>query len=151
MIFTNELLVRVILLVLGALGFFVAKHIRHHKKEAKPLVCPMNLKCDVVVHSDYSKFLGMPVEVLGMFYYCVISIFYLVLVFVPGVLSPAVIFILVLLSTLAFLFSLYLILIQMFVIKEGCFWCFVSALVSILIFALTIYTYGLSSLVKIFA
>jgi uncharacterized membrane protein len=39
---------------------------------------------------------------------------------------------------MAFLFSLYLIGVQIFILKKGCSWCIVSALISALIFILAI-------------
>ena len=61
------------------------------------------------VHSDYSKFLGVPAEVFGMIYY--ILFFFLFSFSILGSVLPQVyVVFLVLLSVFAFLFSMYLIL-----------------------------------------
>ncbi len=62
--------------------------------------------------------------------------------------TPLVMSIVVMLSMIAFLFSLYLISIQLFVLKKGCFWCYISSLISILIFVLTLLAYDFPSLVQ---
>lgn len=142
MIFSEDVLARVAIFILGICGFFVARHIYKHKKpNAAPLVCPLKLDCDTVVHSDYSKFFGIPVEILGMIYYVFISASYLILIFFLHSLPFILVGFLAFLSVVAFLFSLYLIGVQIFVLKKGCFWCFVSAFICVLIFLLTISSY----------
>ena len=130
---------QIIIFILSLCGFWVARHIHNHKTKNTPLICPGKFDCHTVVHSDYSKFLGVPVEFLGMMYYALISITYLVLTFVPDILSHYLTFCLDLLSTGALIFSFYLIAVQIFILKKGCSWCFISALISALIFILVIF------------
>ncbi len=142
MIFTNEVSAKIAVVILSLCGLWVAKHIRKHKVEGAPLVCPIGFDCHAVVHSDYSKFLGMPVELLGMIYYACFTLLNLVLIFVPNIFSAfitsaSLVMILIVISLAAFLFSLYLISVQIFVIKKGCSWCIVSSIVSALIFLLS--------------
>ena len=108
MTFPENILIKVAIFVLGLCGFMVARHIYKHKKINKPLVCPIKFDCHAVVHSDYSKFIGLPLEFLGMTYYAFISIVYLFLIFFRGVIPSASIYFLVLISLTAFLFSVYL-------------------------------------------
>ena len=138
--FSNEILVQISIFVLGVCGFWVAKHIRDHKTKNTPLVCMVGFDCHTVVHSDYSRFFGMPVEIFGMIYYALISLSYLLFILVPNIPNNMQIDlggILALISLTAFLFSVYLILVQIFILKKGCSWCIVSALISALIFVLT--------------
>lgn len=137
MLFLNDIFIRITILVLGLCGFWVAKHIRKHKKTGNPLVCPIRFDCNTVVNSDYSKFFGIPVEVLGMAYYGFIFLSYFFFIFLPSMLPGFFTGLIVALSTLAFLFSVYLIYIQIFILRKGCSWCIVSALISTLIFILT--------------
>lgn len=144
-------MVQIILIsALAICGFFVAKHIRSHKTKNTPLVCPIRFDCHTVVHSDYSKFFGVPVEILGMTYYAFTAIFYLFFiissVFVPE-LPESIVFLVLpiitlfwVLSLAAFLFSIYLIAIQIFVLKKGCSWCIISAIISALIFILVFFS-----------
>lgn len=148
--FSNEVLIRLAIALLGILGFFVAKHIRSHKTQNTPLVCPIGFDCHAVVHSDYSKFFGVPVEILGMIYYSSVSLFYLALVFIPEILPQTLIVLPMILSFAAFLFSIYLIAVQVFVLKKGCSWCIVSAFISAFIFILTTSAYEFNALAQIF-
>ena len=141
MIFTNDILIKIAVFVLGAVGFWVARHIRHSKTKNKPLVCLVGFDCHAVVTSDYSRFMGVPLEILGMFYYGLMSLAYLGLIFIPGILPTFMVNIVVLGSLAAFLFSLYLIIVQVFILKKGCSWCFVSAGISITIFVLNFIVY----------
>ena len=124
-----------VIVALGVAGFWVARHIYKHKSNAEqPLVCPINFDCHAVVHSDYSKFFGIPVEMLGMAYYAIISLSYLAYVFMGSIMPEYFLSFLAAMSLLAFVFSLYLISIQIFVLKKGCSWCIVSSAISALIF-----------------
>jgi len=141
-----DILARVGIVVLGLAGFFVAFHIYKEKREKKPLICPMRFDCNTVVNSDYSKFFGIPVELFGMYYYLAIFLSYIFLAFLPSVLPILFLVIVAFISIGAFLFSLYLILVQVFILRIYCSWCLVSAFISTAIFILTLYAYDFSSL-----
>ena len=148
MIFSNDILMRVAICVLGFCGFMVARHIRYHKKTGKLLVCPIQFDCNTVVNSDYSRLFGIPVEILGMAYYFLVAVSYLFFIFMPGLLPNFLIGFMIMLSLIAFLFSVYLICVQIFILKKGCSWCFVSAFISISIFILTVLTYDFGSIAE---
>lgn len=151
MIFPEDMLVRLALFALGLAGFLVARHVNKHKKsEEHPLVCMAGFDCHAVVHSDYSKFFGIHVEILGMFYYGLVTLFYLAILFVPGILHTVLLGIMILLSSVAFLFSVYLIAVQIFILKKGCSWCFVSAFISTIIFTITLLFYNWNEVFQIF-
>ena len=119
--------------LLGLSGFLIASYIYNKKKGKKKLICPMRSNCDTVTHSDYSKILGIPVELLGMVYYIFIGCSYS-FVFILGLWSYPIGIVLLGISICAVLFSLYLVSMQAFVIKHWCTWCLFSALISLLIF-----------------
>jgi uncharacterized membrane protein len=149
--FSSHIFVDGAIFVLGVCGLLIARHIRNHKTNNAPLVCMVGFDCHAVVHSDYSKFLGLPVELLGMTYYALVSVFYLLVLVKPDFVSLGVVGIATIASCVAFIFSIYLIVIQIFVLKKGCSWCIVSSLVSASIFVLTMFTTDLGLvLVKIF-
>lgn len=102
------------------------------------MVCYVGKDCDTVIHSEYSEFFGLPVEVLGMLYYAAIAISYGVFSFYPEFRSEPVIFWVLALTAAAFLFSLYLTFIQAVVIKEWCEWCLTSAAICTGIFLLAV-------------
>lgn len=137
MVFDANLLAKLAVSLLGLAGFLVARHIYKAKKKAQPLVCPVKFDCNTVVHSDYSKFLGAPVERLGMIYYSLIALAYFLLAFIPVPMPELLILVLSLYSLGAFLFSIYLIYVQIFLLKKGCSWCIASSFICLLIFILT--------------
>lgn len=129
---------RIGILLLGIFGFGLALFIRHKKAGREKMVCYIGQDCDAVVHSDYSRFLGMPIEIIGMLYYAAIAAAYFAFLTVPAAAAMPVIFWVLALTTAAFLFSLYLTFIQGFVLREWCEWCLVSAFLCTAIFILAL-------------
>src|SRR3989338_7501408 len=125
--FPDDTLIRIIIFVLGLCGFWVARRIHKHKKANKILVCPVGFDCHAVIHINYSEFMHVPLEIFGMIYYAFLSIFYLFSIF------------LVLITFGAFLFSIYLLWVQIFILKKGCSWCIVSAVICLCIFLFSIF------------
>ncbi len=118
--------------LLGLCGFLLALYIYRKKKGKKKLVCPLRSDCDTVIHSDYSRIAGIPIEVLGMTYYAFTGIVYSAL-FIFGFWSHTIGLVLLGIASCSALFSLYLVSLQIFVIKHWCAWCMTSALISLLI------------------
>lgn len=126
-------LIQVILVALGTIGFFLARFIKNKKKEKKRLVCPLRSDCTTVIHSSYSRFAGLPVERIGMWYYSIVVLFYLTIIFnLPG--AELAYDIAIWISSIAFAFSIYLVLVQIFKLKQFCFWCLCSAVICLVIF-----------------
>lgn len=150
MILDSEILLRIAVFFCGLSGLLIALHIHQEKKDVnRPFVCPMNFDCNAVVRSDYSKLFGIPLEYFGMAYYGLIALSYLAFSLLPALFPVFLVPTLALLSVIAFLFSIYLIVVQVVILKKGCFWCFISAFVSITIFILTTISYTFEELVKI--
>ncbi len=133
-----ETLTQLFLILAGFCGFILAFYIHTKKKAKQPLVCPLRSSCESVVHSNYSKFLGVPVELFGLAYYALIAVSHLFLLAYkngsPGWFS----FVVLVISFFSFLFSLYLVSIQAFVLKQWCTWCLFSAFLCTVIFLLTV-------------
>ncbi len=125
------------LIIFGLFGFSLAYYIYHKKHKKQPLVCPLQSKCELVTHSDYSKIFGVPVELLGMLYYASVVIFHGATLVAPSFVSVGMIRGALVLSACAFLFSLYLVSIQAFVLKQWCTWCLFSAGTCVFIFFFT--------------
>lgn len=115
-------------------GLIVACYIHYTKRHHKQLVCPVGSNCNVVVTSRYAKFLAVPLEYWGMFYYSTIITVYTVLIFAPRLLSKSFLSGFIILTAAAFLFSLYLLFVQAFLLRQWCIWCLLSAMLSIAIF-----------------
>ncbi len=118
----------------GFAGFMLSFFIRHKKKKGEHFVCPVNFDCDAVVKGEYSKFLGLPVELIGMAYYGLVTLSYLFFVSFPYLISDLIVFLVLGTTIGALLFSFYLTFIQAFLIKEWCTWCLASAGLCVIIF-----------------
>lgn len=119
-------------------GFLLAMYLFNKKQTHEhPFVCPLRGNCAEVIHSEFSKFMGVPVELIGIIYYASIVVGHGLLVVVPATfdwLEPY----LLLASAMAFLFSLYLTFIQLVVLKKICTWCLISATLCLSIFLIAI-------------
>jgi len=135
-----KLFLNLFLVVLSSGGFTLAFYIFKSKREAKPMVCPLDGHCEEVMSSEYSKFFGVPVEILGMFYYAVVAIGYGFSLIYPSSVSPYAVLFLSAMTTFSFLFSLYLTFIQAFNLKKWCTWCLASAGISSFIFLSSLLT-----------
>ncbi len=143
-------ILHIILIFTAFGGFFLAFYIRHKKQANEKMICPFNSDCDAVVYSDYSKFFGVPVEILGMLYYGIIAVSHALFLAFPNLISQFSIFTTLVLTIVAFLFSLYLTFIQIFTLKQWCVWCLVSAGICTVIFVtvLSVSGFGLIPLLE---
>ncbi|MEK7620475.1 MAG: vitamin K epoxide reductase family protein [Patescibacteria group bacterium] len=128
-----------LLIVFIAFGGFLLSVFLFHKKRrtSEPFVCPLRGRCSEVIHSDYSRFFGIPVESIGLLYYAAIAIGHGLVLGFPQTLSWLE-FPLLIASTAAFLFSLYLTFIQIVALQKLCTWCLLSATFCLFIFGLTV-------------
>ncbi|MSU54904.1 MAG: vitamin K epoxide reductase family protein [Candidatus Staskawiczbacteria bacterium] len=135
-----NLLLNIFLIFLALAGLRLSVFIWHKKQYNQKITCPLKSDCSVVIYSKHSKFLSVPVEVIGICYYGTIAlayIFFLTKIFNDNLFID---FLLLTSSTLAFIFSLYLTFIQIFRLKQLCFWCLVSVLLCTIIFICTIFS-----------
>lgn len=113
-------------------GYLVWKHYRH---TAEPLVCPLDHDCSKVTESRWSTMFWVRNEVLGLLFYVSMLAAGLLVFFMPGLVLVS--FPLALLIKLAagggLLFSLFLIWVQIYKIKDYCFYCMLSALITLLL------------------
>jgi uncharacterized membrane protein len=128
----------ILVAIFAFIGLLIANYIRGTKKTAGALVCPLEGSCDTVVHSDYSRLFGIPIETLGMLYYSLIFLTYLYFSFSPTAVPLPVSYFVLALSVAAFLFSMYLTGIQAFVLHHWCTWCLFSASICTIIFVLAL-------------
>jgi len=139
----TDFILRTIIIFIGLSGFLLSSHIHNKKKKKTKLICPLHSNCDEVINSDYSEIYGIKLEVLGMMYYAFIAIVYGLInnfSFLIGSVSD----IFFAFSFFAFIFSLYLISVQAFVLRQWCVWCLFSAFLSTSIFVISFLTKILS-------
>lgn len=122
-------------------GFFLSLYIFYIKKSNKLLVCPTGSDCNSVIHSEYSKFLGVPLEYAGLLYYTVMFLVYFALVKFPILIPQEIVLAAFFLTAAGFLLSIYLTSVQAFALKKWCMWCLLSA-----VFSSTIFIVSLSKL-----
>jgi|SRR3989344_3164207 len=110
-------------------GYLVWKHYSH---KAEPLVCPLDHDCSKVTESKWSTIFLVRNEVLGLLFYVAMLVAGLAVFFMPEFSW------LKLLIKFAvgggLLFSLFLIWVQIYKIKDYCFYCMISALITLLLF-----------------
>ncbi len=111
-------------------GYLVWKH---YRKQKQPLVCPLNHDCSVVTESKWSHLFYVRNEVLGLLFYVGMVMAGLGMAFLS---NYAGLLRLVVRISAAFsmLFSLFLVFIQVKVIKDYCFYCLISAVITLLMF-----------------
>lgn len=110
-------------------GLYAAVKIHTAKQKKTKLACPRTSSCDRVIHSTYATTMRMSNEVLGIvFYIAALALIALspLAAFFGGILAALV--------TIGFLFSLYLLGVQIFMLRTWCAWCTLSALASIGLF-----------------
>lgn len=116
------------------LGLGVSLKINRKKKEIHPFVCPVGFDCDAVVKSQYGTFLGINVEKWGVVYYSLVAVFYIGTFFYSALSASVLGSLIIGLSGAAFFFSIYLTLVQAFLLRSWCSYCLLSALFSTGIF-----------------
>lgn len=118
----------------GLIGAALSNHIRVKKSSQEKFICPVGFDCETVIHSRYSKFLGIPNENLGILYYLFVAGSYAIFLFVPSWHGELFSFTVISATTLAFIFSVYLTFIQAVVLRQWCTFCLFSTALCTLIF-----------------
>jgi uncharacterized membrane protein len=130
-------------IIISALGgFLLSYYISKHKHAEEKMVCPAGSSCGELVNGRFSRFLGIPVERAGMMYYGLIFLIYLAII--VRVVPDVVLTIGILLTGLGFIFSLYLAIVQIFVVKKWCTLCLGSLGISFIIIVLSFLGYEAS-------
>ena len=123
------------LIILGFLGFLDASYLTVSHYSNVELSCNITNGCAEVTNSKYSVFMGIPLALMGVFYYLTIlltSLYYF------DSKNSKVLKIYLPLTTTGFLFSLYLVFLQIWVIEAICQYCMFSAMNSTLLFGLSL-------------
>ncbi len=124
-----------IFIILSFFGFLDASYLTLKHYLGTPLNCSVFEGCEKVANSPYAVILGVPVALLGMIYYT--ALFFLSYLYYETKnprLAPWILG----LPVAGFLFSLYLVYLQLFVIKAICVYCAGSALISTILFILSL-------------
>ncbi|BCX16189.1 MAG: hypothetical protein KatS3mg098_418 [Candidatus Parcubacteria bacterium] len=111
---------------------------KRKKLAGKPFVCPLNYDCRAVLESSWAKISGVSNEILGIVFYFLVGATSLAW-YLVGNNFPLLGWLLMALLVSGALFSLFLVGVQSFIIKNFCFYCLVSALISIFLAILSIF------------
>jgi uncharacterized membrane protein len=131
-----------VIILFALIGFCISAYIffTKQKKQTKAMVCPIGGHCDPVITSKYGKTFGFENTLLGMGYYGLLILYYGLGLY--GFVFPfaETINLLIGLATIGgFLFSVYLISVMQFILKQWCSWCLASAFCSTIIFVIAIF------------
>ena len=110
-------------------GYLVWQHYRHN---TTPLVCPLNHDCSKVTESKWSSIFIIRNEVLGLLFYVSMITAGLMLFFVPNFVRLQLL--IQLASGFGVFFSVFLLWVQLYKVKDYCFYCLISALLTLLLF-----------------
>ena len=122
------------LLPLSLTGFLVSFYINYSKVHNKPLICHIGQDCDAVVKSRYGKTFGVENTIPGMMYYVFVFFYGIISLLNQNIFKGSMVYYFVVGASIAsVLFSVYLIIVQAFVLKKWCEYCMISSSVSVLI------------------
>ncbi|MEK7182208.1 MAG: vitamin K epoxide reductase family protein [Patescibacteria group bacterium] len=126
--FSTILILFMVLSFIGVIDsvFLIAEHFK-----GGPVVCLIVEGCDLVLNSQYSVILGIPVVILGFLYYFFIFLFS-IFSFIKR--KEIILKYLSIFTVVGFLMSIWFVYLQIFVIKAFCTYCMVSAFISIFLF-----------------
>lgn len=131
--------IKIILLgfiIISSLGLADSLYLtkKHYTQEYTCSLLEIN-NCESVLSSSYSTIFNIPTALLGVIYYLFILLNALVYLKNKNTISKKI---LSYLPTFSFIFSAYLVYLQLFVLRSVCQYCMLSALTSTIIFILSI-------------
>ena len=123
------------LITLSIIGLVISAYITISRARNKKVICPINSRsCNAVLDSKWSNILGIRNEILGVIYY--VAIIVGVMLITNG--YSALTIVMKAATTISALYSIILMLIQTRLLKEFCFYCFLTAIINIAIFILLV-------------
>ena len=115
--------------VLCGLGIVVSGYLAYKRMAGGSLACTRWAQCDVVNNSLYSKFLGIPVSLIGLVAYLVLLALAVAALRTDGRVQRQMLLLSLLFSIGGVGFSVYLTYIEIYVIEALCSWCVASAII----------------------
>src|SRR3989344_8801805 len=129
-------------ITLSSIGILDSIYLTYEHYSKGGVICPAFsiIDCGKVIRGPYSEIFGIPLALFGFLFY--FSFFLSVLLIKKYKGLRLLKYYVLLSSSFAFLFSLYLVYLQLFVIMAICIYCMLSALTSTLIFIISINTFS---------
>ena len=130
------MVISIIIVLLSIVGLIISTYIYRKKVKKEKLVCLIGKNCDKVVKSKYGKAFAIDNDALGIIYFALLLISSTAFIIYPSLLTDAIIYLRMVFVGLTVLFSIYLTVIQIFVLKELCEYCMGVNLTNAVIFIL---------------
>lgn len=120
-------------IILAFIGLIDAGYITVKYYTGGEVTCPITGGCSDVLTSAYSQIAGLPVSVYGLLFYTTVLFFAFLYLDMRKVWMEKL---MPLIGLIGFLFTLWFVYLQLFVIEAICFYCMISAILSTTIFVL---------------
>jgi uncharacterized membrane protein/thiol-disulfide isomerase/thioredoxin len=124
--------------LLALLGLVVAIYLSYVEVAQVKAVCGPIGECNLVQSSAYAQLLGIPIAVLGVLSYVSVLILWAGQRQLPPNKNGISFTLLVALAIFSTIFSIYLTVLELFVIRAVCAWCLSSAIISTLIMIIAV-------------
>jgi uncharacterized membrane protein len=124
--------------ILAVLGLIVAGYMAYIEITHVEAVCGPVGECNVVQTSQYAQIAGIPVAVLGLVFYLATLVLWAVQRSGAGRWARPAALVLLGASLFGVIFSIYLTVLELFVIHAVCMWCLSSALITTLIMVIVV-------------
>jgi len=122
---SRHITLRVVSLALVILGLFISGYLSYVNLTEVPMICVANsdvFNCEVVQNSVYSRVAGIPIAWFGFAVYIVLFVLLLLENRVPFLKENGIILVFGI-TLFAWLYSVYLVYLQFFVLRALCPWC----------------------------
>lgn len=123
-----------IILFLSILNLIVSSYLFYLDLKKEVPFCLINSGCEFILQNKYSRIFNIPIAFLGIVYFLILLIFSFLIFKGKNYLIKFF----KIITTFGFLFALYLIYLQFFVIKSFCQYCLVVDFSTIIIFFLSL-------------
>ena len=125
-----------LVILLAILGIFDTTYLTAEHYLGSPVYCPIGGECEEGLSSPYSTIYGIPLALFGAAFY----FFTLVLALIYQLNANRFLLKLFFISSFfAFIFSGWLVYLQLFVIKAICIYCVISAVNVTILFVISVY------------
>ncbi len=127
-------------LILTSIGLLDALYLtfQHYANTIPPCHLSLFGDCGEVLQSVYATIYGIPIALLGTVHYSLVFLSLFVALYTGKIIWKRIVFVL---TAIGFVTSLYLVLLQGFVLQAWCLYCLFSALTSFVLYFLVRYTF----------
>ena len=112
------LLFLLVILVTAVIGLVSSWYVYRHRRHGKTVECVINVECDSIITSRYNNFYSLANDQLGLIYFSITLVLSVIGIITAGALWTSIF--LLFLSLAAGFYGLYLIYIQLHVLKHTC-------------------------------